>query len=29
MGRAVVGTSVAVYIDRTNPQAVAIDWEAP
>jgi hypothetical protein len=29
MGRAIAGRSVAVYIDRTNPQAVAIDWEAP
>ena len=27
-GRAVPGASVAVYIDRTNPQAVAIDWDA-
>ena len=28
IGRAVAGSSVAVYIDRTNPQAVAIDWDA-
>jgi hypothetical protein len=28
-GRAVAGASVAVYIDRANPQAVAIDWSAP
>ena len=29
IGRAVPGMSVALYIDRTNPQAVAIDWDAP
>jgi hypothetical protein len=28
VGRAVPGASLAVYIDRTNPQAVAIDWDA-
>jgi hypothetical protein len=28
IGRAVAGRSVAVYIDRSNPQAVAIDWDA-
>jgi hypothetical protein len=28
VGRAVPGASLAVYIDRSNPQAIAIDWDA-